>query len=150
MGTLHEDLCAFMKIFCWILLRMGNLSDKSCSENQNRHFMFNNFVYPKRVPFMIQCGKMWYNQKGHRRKYNTACALCMLDNEGYRHTLKISILIAFPRQQWLGECASTLRLFVHCLSCFSSQSSNKKPMKKEAYFSSKKALLLISMQKVVL
>ena len=36
----------------------------------------------------------------------------MMDKEGYRHTLRISILIAFPWQQWLRECASTLRLFV--------------------------------------
>ena len=26
-------------------------------------------------------------------------------------------LIAFARQQWLGERASMLRLYVHCLSC---------------------------------
>jgi hypothetical protein len=71
---------------------------------------------------MIQCGKIWYSQKGHRRKYNAVCPLCTLDNYGYRHTLRISILIVFPWQQWLCECASTLRLFVHCLSCFSSQS----------------------------
>jgi hypothetical protein len=62
--------------------------------------------------------KIWYSQKGQRRKYNTACALCMLDNEGYRHTLRISVLIAFPWQQWLCECASTARLFVHCPSFF--------------------------------
>jgi len=35
---------------------MRNYSDKSCTENQNTHFMFNN-VYPKIVPFM-RCGKM--------------------------------------------------------------------------------------------
>jgi hypothetical protein len=27
------------------------------------------------------------------------------------------ILIAFPRQQWLRERASFLRLYVHCLAC---------------------------------
>jgi hypothetical protein len=50
-GTLHEDLCTFMVISRWILLRMRNVSDKSCRENQNIHFMFNNF-FPKIVPFM--------------------------------------------------------------------------------------------------
>ena len=29
-------------ISCWILLRMRNVSDKSCRENQNTHFMFSN------------------------------------------------------------------------------------------------------------
>ena len=42
-----EDLCTFMIISRWILLRMRNVSDKSCRENQNTHFMFNNFVFRK-------------------------------------------------------------------------------------------------------
>jgi hypothetical protein len=29
-----------------------------------------------------------------------------------------TVLIAFPRQQWLRERASILRLYLHCLSCF--------------------------------
>jgi hypothetical protein len=28
------------------------------------------------------------------------------------------ILVAFPRQQWVRERASMLRLYIHCLSCF--------------------------------
>jgi len=43
MCTLHEDRCTFMKISCWILLRMRNASDKSCRESQNTHFMFSKF-----------------------------------------------------------------------------------------------------------
>jgi hypothetical protein len=78
-GTLHEDLCTFMVITRWILSRMRNVSDKSCRENQNTHFMFNSF-FPKIVPFMRQCGKIWYSRTGHRWQYNTAHALCMLDN----------------------------------------------------------------------
>jgi len=34
-----------------VLLRMRNVSDKSCRENQNTHFVFSNFL-PKIVPFM--------------------------------------------------------------------------------------------------
>ena len=40
------------------------------------------------VKWMIQCGKMWYSQTGHRRQ-NTAQVLCMLRNWGYRHLLRI-------------------------------------------------------------
>ena len=40
-GTLHEDLCTFMLISQRILLAMRNVSDKSCKENENRHFMPN-------------------------------------------------------------------------------------------------------------
>jgi len=39
-GILHEDLCTFMISSCWILLRMGNVSDKSYRENQNKQLMF--------------------------------------------------------------------------------------------------------------
>ena len=42
MGALHEDVCIFMIISCLILLRMRSVLDKSCGENQNTHFMFNN------------------------------------------------------------------------------------------------------------
>jgi hypothetical protein len=49
MGTLHEDGCNLY--LAGILLRMRNVSGKSCRENQNTHFMFNNFS-PKIVPFM--------------------------------------------------------------------------------------------------
>ena len=41
-GTLHEYQCIFLIISRWILLRMRNVSDKSCRENQNTHFLFNN------------------------------------------------------------------------------------------------------------
>jgi hypothetical protein len=59
MGTLHEDLHTFM-VSCWILLRMRNVSYKSCRENQNTYWMFNNF-FPKILPFMRLCGKIWWH-----------------------------------------------------------------------------------------
>jgi len=37
---------------------MRNVSDKRCRENQNTHFMLNNF-FPKIVPFMRWRGKIW-------------------------------------------------------------------------------------------
>jgi len=36
-GTLHEDLFTLMIISDSVLLRMRNVSDKSCRENQNTH-----------------------------------------------------------------------------------------------------------------
>ena len=50
-GTLHEDLCTFLILSRSVLLRMRNVSDKSCRENQNNHFVFSNF-FSKIVPFM--------------------------------------------------------------------------------------------------
>jgi len=40
----------------WIILWMRNVSDESCRENQNTHFISNNF-YPKIMQFMGQCEK---------------------------------------------------------------------------------------------
>ena len=37
--TLREDLCTFVTIPHWILLRMRNVSDKSCRECQNTHYL---------------------------------------------------------------------------------------------------------------
>jgi hypothetical protein len=45
LGTLREDLCALMIISRWILLRMRNVSHKSC--RNNTHCMFNRF-FPRK------------------------------------------------------------------------------------------------------
>ena len=45
-GQLKADaynLRIFMVVSRWILLRMRNVSDKSCREDQNTHFIFNTF-----------------------------------------------------------------------------------------------------------
>jgi hypothetical protein len=41
--TLHEYQCIFLIISRPVLLRMRNVSDKSCRENQNTHIVFSNF-----------------------------------------------------------------------------------------------------------
>ena len=57
-GTLHEDQYTFLIISRTFLLRMRNVSDKSCRENQNTHFVFSNFLKIKnRAVYEI----MWKN-----------------------------------------------------------------------------------------
>jgi len=56
-GTVHEDRDTFLIISRSVLLRMRNVSDKRCTENQNTHFVFSN-IFPKIVPFMRKCGKI--------------------------------------------------------------------------------------------
>jgi len=51
-GTFHEDQYKFFIISRSIILKMGNLPDEICRENQNTHFIFNNFFFSKIVPFM--------------------------------------------------------------------------------------------------
>jgi len=56
-GTLHEDRYTFLIISRSLLLRMRNVSDKSCRENQNTNFVFSN-GFSKIAPFMRKCGKI--------------------------------------------------------------------------------------------
>jgi hypothetical protein len=53
-NPLHKDVFTFMPISFRIPLRMRNISNQSCTENQNTHFMFSNFS-PKIVPFVRWC-----------------------------------------------------------------------------------------------
>jgi hypothetical protein len=75
MGTLHEYLCTFMIISPSILLRIRNVSDKSCRKNQNRYFMFNN-SFPKIVLFNVKK----YGTARQATHDNKAQVHCMLDN----------------------------------------------------------------------
>jgi len=50
-GTLHEDLYTILITSRSVLLRMRNVSDKSCRENQNTHFVFSN-SFSQIDPFM--------------------------------------------------------------------------------------------------
>jgi hypothetical protein len=46
---------------------MKNVSNKSCRDNQNTHFGFNNFFLKKEiVPLLRQCGKNIVEGAGHR------------------------------------------------------------------------------------
>jgi hypothetical protein len=63
---------------------------------------------PKILPFM-RCGKIWWWQTGHRWQYNTAHALCMLDNKGYRHTLRICNAYCFSTATMVSPTSHVLR-----------------------------------------
>jgi hypothetical protein len=114
-GTLHEDLCTFMIISCWILLRMRNVSDKSYRENQNTHFMFNKFSRKS-------C-RLWDNVE----KYGTARQAtddniirrmrfaCWITKATDTHSEYVT-LIAFPRQEWLRERVS-IYIIVGYIAC---------------------------------
>jgi hypothetical protein len=63
MGTLHEDLRNLMTTAQWILIRMQNIADKFCRENQNTHFVFNKYfskicsIYEIMWKYMVQPDK---------------------------------------------------------------------------------------------
>jgi len=73
-----EDVCTFM-ISHQSLLRMRNVSNKSCKESQNTRFMFNNSIYDSCAIYEV----MWKSvesRAGHRQQCNTVHVLFVLDN----------------------------------------------------------------------
>jgi len=87
-----------------VLLIMRNISNKSYRENQNTHFMFNNFL--NRAVYEIT----WKNILEPIRPQTTiwrVCFACWIPKATNAHSEYV-ILITFPRQQWLYQRASTL------------------------------------------
>jgi hypothetical protein len=56
-GILHEAQYAFMIICRSFIRKMKNVSDKSCTENQNVQITLNTF-FSKTLPFMRKCGNI--------------------------------------------------------------------------------------------
>ena len=71
--TLHEEQYIFFILSRSFLLRMGNVSEKSCRENQNTHFVFNNVFFKNRADYEIT----WENFAAPDRS-QMACGECAL------------------------------------------------------------------------
>jgi hypothetical protein len=94
-GTLLEDLSTFMITSRRTVLRR-NISDIICRENQNTHFIFNNFFFPK-----------------IHRPYG-AYAL----HAGYNHTLRICNTYCFSTATMVARTRLNITLYVHGLYCW--------------------------------
>jgi hypothetical protein len=116
MGNLHKGVRTFMTISRWILLRMRNVSNKSCRENQNTHSMVNNW-------FRKSC-RLWdYVQKYGRAKHATEDNIirrlrfvCRITGY-YNHTFRICNTYSF----FYGNSgfANTLQCYIYTyISCF--------------------------------
>ena len=98
-----------------VFLRVRNIPDKSCTENQNTHFVFNKLFFENRVV----CEIVWKNFVEPDRppmkiwRMGNACWIPKAINTHSEYV----ILIAFPLQQWLHKGASVLRYitYITCL-----------------------------------
>ena len=96
-----------------------NVSDKLYRENQNTHFMFNNFFFENAVYKNLRkkCGTKYGTKHGTARQAtgdNTIRHMRYIPNATYTHSEYV-ILTAFPHQQWLRESAPVLRY--RCIAC---------------------------------
>jgi len=64
MGTLHEDQHTFSIVYRSFLLRMKNISDKSCRKTENTQFVFNFFFSSENLAV---CETKWGNVVGWGR-----------------------------------------------------------------------------------
>jgi len=91
------------------ILRMRIVSDESCRENQNTHFMFNNpFFLENRAVYEI----MWKNAVEPDRPHdNMTRANCMVGNWGYRYTQNMQYLLQFHSNK---GCKNAPQYYVIC------------------------------------
>jgi len=95
---------------------MGNISDKSSRESQNRHFMFLNIF------FFFKFGHLWdvvknYCRAGQATADNMVRAHFMLDIWGYKHALIICITYCFSTATMVARARLIVTLYIHYLSC---------------------------------
>jgi len=68
------------------LLRMTNVSDKTCRGDQITQFVFNIFFFKS----SLLCDRVEkYCRAGQATVDNTTHAHCMLNNKGYKHAIRI-------------------------------------------------------------
>jgi hypothetical protein len=91
-----------------VLLRMRNVSDKSCRENQNTHFVFSNFFFS--LETRAVCEIMWKYFVEPDRPLMTIwlMRIAFWIPKATNTQSEYVIIIAFPPQQWLHEHASVL------------------------------------------
>jgi hypothetical protein len=89
------------------------ISDKSCRENQNVHFIINIF-FSKVMPLLDNVEKYGTARQATvdsiRRRRFACCFTKAIDTHS-----EYVIFIAFPLQQWLYDRASMLHLYVQCV-----------------------------------
>jgi hypothetical protein len=87
---------------------MTNVSDKSCVENQNTHFLFNSLFFENRAIYEIMWKNIVESDWPEMIVWPTRIA-CWITKATNTHPEYVT-LNAFPLQKWLQERASVLRL----------------------------------------
>ena len=114
--ALHEDQYTFLIIYHSVLLKMRNISDTNCRENQNINFMISNFFPPKFVPLWDKVEK--YCTTTQAIDDNMAHARCIPDMQGYKqHTHRICNIYCFSTVTMVTRTRLNVTSQEHCLHC---------------------------------
>ena len=124
-GTLCEafHICTFVILSTWILLRMRNFSDKSCSESQNATLKFNTLSR--------KASGLWRNVEkyGIARQPTDDNIIrrmrfeCWIPKAADTHTHNYS----FSTATMVTRTRLNITLYVHCLSCCHSVTQTGSP-----------------------
>jgi len=103
----------FLNISTPILLRITNLADKICRENQNAHFMSKNFsknltAYEITRKNIVRAGHATYENMGQVQ--------CMLNTSWYKHALRICNNYCFSTSTMVAR--TCLYVSLYHMACF--------------------------------
>ena len=105
-GTLNEDLCPFMIISFWILLRMKNFQKNFAEKIKTWNLISSTFF--RNSPSLWDNVKKKIRKAGRTTDDNVEHAHCMLNTKAKNTHSEYVMIIAFARQKWLRERASML------------------------------------------
>jgi hypothetical protein len=98
---LHEEQYTFLIAPRSVLLRMRNITDKICREDQNTHFIFNNFFPRKSWRVWENVEKCWRailaTDKNIIRRMRIACCIHKATNTRNSYCLSTATLLAQKR-----------------------------------------------------
>ena len=98
-----------------IPLSVRNVSDKTCRENQNTHFVFSNFCFRKERRLWDNVEK--YCGAGQVTDENIVHAYCMLGTLGRKYILIICTTYCLSTATMVTRTCFKFTLYVQCLSC---------------------------------
>jgi hypothetical protein len=93
-----------------------NFLDRRCRENQNTHFVFNDFF------FCLKSCRLWDNveaccRAGQATGDNMEHVHCALDTSGYKHTQRTCNIHCFSTATMVALACLSVTLYVQCMSC---------------------------------
>jgi hypothetical protein len=116
-GTLHEDVFTFMTISRWILLRIRNVLDQICTENQTHALSLITF-FPRKLCLLWDNIKEFGGVRKATYRHAHAHAHAPEHTHAWAGTNTQHVIgIAFPRQQWFANVPQCY-VIVHCLYCY--------------------------------
>jgi len=105
----------------WFLLKVRNVSDKSCRENQNTRFMSNNFIFfEKRAVYEIMWKTTVESDEPHDNIIPRLPFACWIV---YKQTLRICKTYSFFTTIMATRKPLIVRWYVYCLPCLNGMNS---------------------------